>query len=432
MIVVTANWEIGDGSVWPTPSTGAMASFRAQVARAAVRAGWRADGRYEAVPRVDVVFAGDTFDWLGSRAWLGPARPWHRGALARSIRERVVARSLQSATGMIRGMLALVRHGLTVPEADRHGRPVIGVGRRVPVGLTILEGNLDAGLTREPGRFAAERCGIGIGTAWDSRGVRVVHGHGTDPLWREESESAAGPSLGASLRVDLLARFATSDAVSGIDADARRPLLATLRATHPLGLADAIAAWVAGRRDRVLGARIGDEWLRSVSAWHRAARGSGLTGSGRWNEASFDAVEALAGRLAAIDRRQPGCRPSAGPADLLGDLLGHSPWPAAPGIAILGHAPIDMPILPGVGRRVGLGARQATACDRDGRPPGVREITLRPIAPPFPTTALVTERENGPCLLSLGDAMAEWTVADRPRGPRKAPLDDGARIVEAA
>ena len=35
MIVVTANWEIGDGSVWPAPAAGMMGRFRADVARAA-------------------------------------------------------------------------------------------------------------------------------------------------------------------------------------------------------------------------------------------------------------------------------------------------------------------------------------------------------------------------------------------------------------
>lgn len=73
MIVVTANWEIGDGSLWPGPAAGIMERFRAEVARAAVRAGWQCDGRYEPVRRVDVVFAGDTFD--GSPRANGSERP---------------------------------------------------------------------------------------------------------------------------------------------------------------------------------------------------------------------------------------------------------------------------------------------------------------------------------------------------------------------
>lgn len=429
MIVVTANWEIGDGSVWPAPAAGIMGRFRADVARAAVRAGWRADGRYEPVPRVEIVFAGDTFDWLGSRLWLGATRPWHRGAKARAIRARVVAQSLRAGGGIVRGMLALVRRGLHVPKPDRHGRPVPGESRRVPVGLTILEGNLDAGLTREPARMAAERSGIGVGTAWDARGVRVIHGHGTDPLWIEDD----GPSLGASLRVDLLARFAASDAMSVIDAEARRPLLAALRSTHPLGLAAVVAARVATCRDTATAGSLQEEWLRSVSAWHRAARGSGLTDAGRWSEAPFDLVEALAARLAAIDRRPFAHRPPVGAADPLGDLLGIAPPPAAPGIVVLGHAPIDTPIIPAGHRRcIALGPRQGMACDRDGHPPGVREISLRPTAPPFPTTALVTDRGDGSSIAALGDAVAEWSLTDRRRGWSEVPVDGGAWIVDAA
>ena len=429
MIVVTANWEIGDGSIWPASAAGIMGRFRAEVARAAVRAGWRADGRYEPVPRVEIVFAGDTFDWLGSRQWLGATRPWHRGAKARAIRARVVARSLRAGGGIVRGMLALVRRGLLVPKPDRHGRPVSGESRRVPVGLTILEGNLDAGLTREPARMAAERSGIGVGTAWDARGVRVVHGHGADPLWIEDD----GPSLGASLRVDLLARFAAADVMLGIDAEARRPLLAMLRSTHPLGLAAAVAAWVASLRDTAKAGPLQEEWLRSVSAWHRAARGSGLTGAGRWNDAPFDVVEALAGRLTANAGRPFALRPPLGAADLLGELLGIAPPPASSGIVVLGHAPIDTPIIPAGHRRcIALGPRQGMACDRDGHPPGVREIFLRPTAPPFPTTALVTDRGDGSRIAALGDAVAEWSFTDRRRGWSAVPVDGGAGIVDAA
>ena len=436
MIVVTANWEIGDGSLWPGPAAGIMGRFRAEVTRAAVRAGWQSDGRYDPVPRVDVIFAGDTFDWLASREWLGSSRPWQRGAKARAIRERVMVGTLRAGQGVVRGMLAMVRHGVNVSRADRHGRPVPGATLCVPVGLSILEGNLDSGLSREASRTSAGRPGIGVGAAWDARGVRVIHGDDSDPIWMADRASGVGPSVGESLRVDLLTRFAASAPIGAIDPAARRPLLASLRAADPLGLADAVAAWCFSN-DTAMAGRVQDEWLRSVSAWHRAARGSGLTGAGPWNEARFDVVDALAGRLAAIDRRAAAVRPPSGSTDPLAELFGGSPPIAAPatgsGVLVLGHAPVDASIPLGTSRLVGLGARRGVDHDRDRPLPGVREISLLPTPPRFPFTAVITEPGGGPLAVSsLGDPVAEWSRGERRRGWAPPPVDAGAWIVEAA
>jgi len=436
MIVVTANWEIGDGSLWPGPAAGIMGRFRADVARAAVRAGWQCDGRYEPVPRVDVVFAGDTFDWLTSSEWLGATRPWQRGAKARAIRERVVAGTLRAGRGVIRGMLAMVRRGIDVSRADRHGRPIPGAMIRVPVGLSILEGNLDAGLGGEAARMAADRTGIGVGAAWDARGVRVIHGDSTDPIWMMDRASGAVPSLGESLRVDLLARFAASTPLVAIDRESRRSLLAALRSAHPLTLAGTVAAWIAECRDTAMAGLLGDLWLRSVAAWHRAARGAGLSGAGPWSDASFDVVDALAGRLAAIDRRASAGRTPAVAADHLTDLLGGD-LPIATvgvgsGILVLGHAPVDAS-MPLAGRRmIGLGARRGVDLGRDAGLPGVREISLLPSTPRSPATALFTDRgADAMAISSLGDPVAEWTRG-RGRGGLPMRSDAEARVVDAA
>ncbi len=439
MIVVTANWEIGDGSLWPGPAAGIIGSFRAEVARAALRAGWQSDGRYEPVPRVDVVFAGDTFDWLASREWLGPARPWQCGVKARAIRERVVAGTFRAGRGVIRGMLAMARRGIEVSRADRYGRPTPGALVRVPVGLSILEGNLDPGFGWEAARTSAERTGIGVGAAWDARGVRVTHGDGTDPIWMVDRGSSTGgvPSLGEILRVDLLARFAASPAIAAIEPDARRLLLTALRAAHPLALADTVAAWFGSGRAPSTADGIRDEWLRSVAAWHRAARGSGLSAAGPWSEAPFDVVDALAGRLAVIDRRATAGRPLSGGIDHLADLLGASPpiatVGAGRGCLVLGHTALDASGPLGTHRVIGLGARLGVDRDRDGVLPGVREISLHPSTPRFPVTALFTDRGQGPMAVSsLGDPVAEWAETGRQCGwsPRQA--DAGAWIVEAA
>lgn len=434
MIVVTANWEIADGSLWPGPAAGIMGRFSAEVTRAAVRAGWRPDGRYDPVPRVDVVFAGDTFDWLGSREWLGKSRPWQRGASARSTRERVIAGALRAGRGVVRGMLKLVRRGVHVPRGDRHGRPVPAAPLRIPVGLSILEGNLDAGLSHDVAGLAAARHGIGVGAAWQSGAVRVIHGDRTDPVWR--SDAGTGPSLGESLRVDLVARFVVSDPIAEIDADTRRPLVAALRAADPLGLADGLAAWMATGRDVATMVRVRDAWQRCVAAWHRAARGSGLTGAGPWSDVPFDVVDALADRLSAIDR-PGGCgRPRSGPADPLADLYGSCLPIAASspggGILVLGHAPVDAPVPSRQGRVVHLGSRRGVEETGDGQRRGVREISLLPSGPPFPITAVITDRGGvAQAVSSLGDPVAEWSDGDR-GGGSPPPIDSGARIVDAA
>jgi hypothetical protein len=436
MIVVTANWEIGDGSLWPGPAASMMGRFAAEVTRAAVRAGWRADGRYDPVPRVDVVFAGDTFDWLASREWLGRSRPWQRGAAAVATRERVIAGTLRAGRGIVRGMLTLVRRGVLVPRGDRHGRPVPTAPVRIPVGLSLLEGNLDAGLSREGARTSAARYGIGVGAAWQSGSVRVVHGDRTDPLWITQAAPGTGPSLGESLRVDLVGRFIASDPIDVIDADARRSLFAVLRAADPLGLADGLAAWLATGRDIAATGRVRDAWQRSVAAWHRAARGSGLTGAGPWSDVPFDAVDALADRLSAIDRNVGSSRPRTGSADPLADLFGDSPPIAAScpagGILVLGHAPVDAPLPRRPGRIVRLGARRGIEQTGDGQRRGVREISLAPSGPPFPVTAVITDR-GGTALAvsSLGDPVAEWSDGER-GGGSPPPFESGAWIVEAA
>lgn len=436
MIVVTANWEIADGSLWPSPTARIMTGFRAELTRAAVRAGWQSDGRYDPVPRVDVVFAGDTFDWLASREWLGSSRPWQRGGKARAIRERVMAGTLRVGRSLIRGMLAMVRHGVDVARADRHGRPVHGATLSVPVGLSILEGNLDAGLSHEASRTSAKRPGIGVGSAWSARGIRVIHGDTSDPLWMVDRASG-GPSLGESLRVDLLTRFAASAPIGAIDPDARRPLLASLRAADPLGLADAVAAWCTASHDAAMAGRVHDEWLRSVSAWHRAARSSGLTGAGPWNEASFDVVDALAGRLAAIDRRASARRDASGVADHLADLFGGD-LPIATvgsgsGFLVLGHASVDAPTPLGGHRMIGLGARRGVDLGRDRGLSGVCEISPLPSTPRSPATALFTDRGAGTMeVSSLGDPVAEWSENGSERGWSPTRADLGAWIVDAA
>ena len=79
MLLVTSNWFLSDGTVFGPPPLRQTEQFFADVQQMALRAGCRRDGSYRPVERIDVVLAGDTFDWLSSREWLGSARPWSLG-----------------------------------------------------------------------------------------------------------------------------------------------------------------------------------------------------------------------------------------------------------------------------------------------------------------------------------------------------------------
>ena len=79
MLVVTSNWCVSDGTLSAGPPRRLIDRFRAEVRKASLRGGFRCDGSNRPVDAIDVVLAGDTFDWLISREWTGDVRPWDVG-----------------------------------------------------------------------------------------------------------------------------------------------------------------------------------------------------------------------------------------------------------------------------------------------------------------------------------------------------------------
>ena len=71
MLVIAANWSISDGTLVGANGHRPWQTLVAEVRRIALRSGFRRDGAYRPVEQVDIVLAGDTFDWLLSREWLG-------------------------------------------------------------------------------------------------------------------------------------------------------------------------------------------------------------------------------------------------------------------------------------------------------------------------------------------------------------------------
>jgi hypothetical protein len=290
MLVVSANWAIGDGSL-VRATAGWHGLFAPAVQRAAIRAGFRADGTYRPVTGVDIVLAGDTFDWVASAAWCDRTRPWHGGVAARAILGRVAAQAVRRGRRLLAPLVRFGRRGLVVPAADARGRPDRGTVS-VPVRVTLLSGDRDRALAEGP--WAIDHIPVALGAAWSDGSVMLRHGHESDPACHEASErrGAGGgrpPTLAESVTVDLVAAFAVRECGADRAALARRLVRA-----RPVMLPAALAAWHAEAdpplRER---AAVHDAWRRAVDRWHHAARREVPS-----CEVEFDALASLATWLA--------------------------------------------------------------------------------------------------------------------------------------
>jgi len=397
MLVVTANWAFSDGTLAASPPRAVVAGFRREVRRAAVRAGVRRDGRYEPVDGVEIVLAGDTFDWLVSREWLGDERPWHASRRGRAAFARVVAGSLRRADWLAGVTARWARCGIEVPAADRRARPVVGRDCRVPVRVTLLRGDRDRGLDALAGDTAAaaalRRRGVVLGLCWASDTATVRHGAEMDPLCTVD---AGGATVAETLAVDLVARFAAAvvdtPALRGVAQGLVDGLVRGRIIDAPILVARRLAA---AARGGIAGpgvlAELRDRWNRSVSGWHRGVRRCGLHGGSgcdlaaalaAWLSVGHDALE----RVAAGDVAEPPAILAAGDRepstpDVPLTVLGHPAASAAAAEAWRGRVvclgPEAATAGPGPARREGVAAVVASgggAADVewlpiDGRPP---------------------------------------------------------------
>jgi hypothetical protein len=275
MLVVTANWLFGDGTLAAAATAPHVVSWRQAVHRAALRGGFRRDGNYRPLEALQIVFAGDTLDCLTSSEWTGGLRPWHAGRAAEAARTKVLLHSARRGRRLLAALSRWAREGLVVPAADRRGRPVPGTTAHVSVRVAILAGDRDAWL--HEGGDEATRHGVAVGHVWSDDTATVRHGAECDPCAHAaESRWSGGcgwqPTLAESVAVDLVSRFGAAMLAAG-HAAACRELVARLASHGPLELAAVLWRWldsagsVAGRdalRDSVL-----TQWRRSVAAWHR-------------------------------------------------------------------------------------------------------------------------------------------------------------------
>jgi hypothetical protein len=363
MLVVTANWGCADGTLVPAAAgRAAVRRWFAAIHRGIVRAGFRRDGRYEPVDAVDLVFAGDTCDWLVSETWLGKARPWHGGRRAREARARVALTALRRAAPLAAWVARWLREGVAVPRADGRARPARDGWARVPVRVALLAGDRDPWLHEV--FDTAGLAGCSSGTGWGDGAVAVRHGHEFDPACRVEAAASSErpPSLAESVAVDLVAAFLAACRALGLGDGAAGRLAVALAAAGPLDLPVALGGWLESEAARgtlaeAVRDRIAAEWRRAVSRWHRAADlappACGLPASphaalATWLERAVD--DPLAGR------RRPG--PPASVADLARSTPQELATAAAAvstrGTVVLGH--------PSGGRRGGGGCVSQVVC----------------------------------------------------------------------
>ena len=388
MLVVTSNWALGDGTLVPAAAAW-HGMLSAAIHRAVLRAGVRSDGSYRPIDRLDLVLAGDTFDWLLSAEWQSGLKPWHGTAAARETAARVARRSVQSARRLLGPVIHWARHGLPVPVAAR-GRP----GRAqvsIPVGVTLLAGDRDAAVDDYVGR-RHDRQPVTVGSRWDDGRVTIRHGHDLDPACRPAGDRLPArdrpPTLAESVAVDLVGRFAAT--AKPVVTGAWR-LVRSLAAVGPIGIPAVMAAHVSG----VDGRGVAEIWRQCVDAWWHEARRSVPT-----CEVEFDAVDAFAGWFTNACGGESGM-----PAGL--DRLRPKPPRGSPGL-VLGHLS-------------GAGMGSSAVCLGPNRDAA---------EPPVPQVVACLEAEGWPRWQSIlpADHRAA-VVAIRAEEPAAA---HGGRIVDAA
>lgn len=321
MLVVTANWAVADGSLVSQPRR-EQVEWLAAVRRAAIRTGVQPDGRYAPVDRLDVVLAGDTLDALTSAAWLGGVRPWHAGRKSADVAARVLVAAAARGRRLLGGLARWARAGILVPAADGRGRPDWARPRRIPVHVVALPGDRDRWIAAALPRLA--RRGIRLAGGWSAGGISVCHGAEFAPAWSGASEPGR-PTLGESLAVDLVARFAGTLRGEASWPESRG-LVVRLASSPPGALPAIVADWLASARGPA--ARVvRDRWLAAVAGWRRAARLAEPACS-----AVGDPIDAVAAWLAGLGG------PSAAGGEIE-PLFAPAVPPSSRQLVVLGHPP---------------------------------------------------------------------------------------------
>lgn len=316
MLVCSANWLLPDGSLSHPPSASTVATFVRGIGTIAGRAGFRRDGSYRPVDRVDLVLAGDMLDTLSSTRWLGSLRPWHGTVAATRLHAEIAVESLRWGRRTIASLRRLERQGVSVPDATSLARPANDRRRVVPVRIVLIAGDHDSHLPRvEHAGGALSPWPPAACTRWgDECSVLIAHGHGFDPATAcSDSAEPRPPTLHESLAIDLAAPL-VQQVRETRSFSSPHTLARALAQSDPLEIPATFSRWLRHRQLSVASlVQLRTLWQRAVDRWQRQARRDPPA----VREQGIDITDRLAGWL---DAYAPGNQPPAAPADLVAVL----------------------------------------------------------------------------------------------------------------
>lgn len=148
MLVVISDLHLTDGTATSTLHPGAMHLFIQQMRDLAERAGWRLNGRYQPIERLDLVLLGDTLDIINSRRWLETGiRPYGSNSSTEMVQVTAdivdeILRQNQPTLQLIRALVS--DEIITVAPASQSGQPMtMQSGIPVAVRTHYVVGNRD-------------------------------------------------------------------------------------------------------------------------------------------------------------------------------------------------------------------------------------------------------------------------------------------------
>jgi UDP-2,3-diacylglucosamine pyrophosphatase LpxH len=274
MLVIISDLHLTDGTTGPVLNPGAFDIFVERLHEMAMRASWRADGRYRPLERLDLLLLGDTLDITRSTHWLGSAsRPWgdvQSPAVIDTVSSIVDEILLKNREGLECLRAVSEDAALRLPPATQAGEPVYN-GEGIPVGVRAyyMVGNHDWPLHLRGSRYDVIRQKIahqlGLANAHTEpfphdphesdevltvlRRHRVLARHGDifDPINFSETRDAS--SLGDAIVVELVNRFLAEVAASWAD-ELPKVVIAGLLEVYHIRPMLMVPIWIDGLLER--------------------------------------------------------------------------------------------------------------------------------------------------------------------------------------
>ncbi len=232
MLVIASDLHLNDRTTGSSLNPGAFEIFAERLHETAVRASWRADGKYRPIERIDLVLLGDILDLTRTTRWAAAGvRPWDDSSSPEV--SDTVSTIVEDILGTNRVACEVLRAistdgAIRVPPATGSGHPAYETeGVPVPVRTTYMVGNHDWMLHLPGTRYDTIRQKIthhlGLANIYNApfphdpyesdellstmRRHRVFARHGDifDPI--NFSEDRDNASLGDAIVIDLITRF---------------------------------------------------------------------------------------------------------------------------------------------------------------------------------------------------------------------------------